>query len=381
MKKIDILFDYAKISNKKIEMRNCAYIYQNRETVFNGKSIRNIMNFINTIKETKRNTVMPIVLLIGNVKIEDKLTYIMLEILCYYVASVLRRQIYVSINAKNQISTEGIDSSPLGLLGKIKKDNVHKFMEKFEKEIYMRHYRKVISREKLEDKSLISKLLTEISSYLSVFDVDKKTSMEIAGVITELVDNVSEHTDGDCLIDIDVTKEYFNVEKKDGLYYGLNVVVLNFSECLLGDKIKQKIMNDDILNDRHKKIKEAYSVHKSFFDGERYKEEDFFNVCSFQHHITGRCEFNDTGGTGLTKLISSLEKKSEANQCYMVTGERVIFFRENYLEYNSENWIGFNDENDFLGHKPLGSLIDTCHIYIPGTAYNLNFVMKKENIK
>ena len=112
-----------------------------------------------------------------------------------------------------------------------------------------------------------------------------------------------------------------------------------------------------------------------------YKEEDFFNIASFQHKISGSIKKNTTGGTGLTKLVSSLEKQSDAHKCYLITGNRALWFFHQYLEYNQDGWIGFNTENDFLNKTPAYTVIGPNSIYLPGTAYNLNFVMKRRTEK
>ena len=36
----------------------------------------------------------------------------------------------------------------------------------------------------------------------------------------------------------------------------------------------------------------------------------------------------------------------------------------------------FNDENDFLNRRPANGVFTQGTIYMPGTAYNLNFVIK-----
>ena len=55
-------------------------------------------------------------------------------------------------------------------------------------------------------------------------------------------------------------------------------------------------------------------------------KEDFYNICSFQHKISGRKDVKSTGGTGLTKLIQTLEKMSDAHKCYVVAGKKVVNF-------------------------------------------------------
>ena len=48
------------------------------------------------------------------------------------------------------------------------------------------------------------------------------------------------------------------------------------------------------------------------------------------------------------------------------------------LSYDDDNWVGFNTANDFLTQIPDVQCIEKSKIFFPGTAFNLNFVMKLE---
>ena len=61
-----------------------------------------------------------------------------------------------------------------------------------------------------------------------------------------------------------------------------------------------------------------------------------------------------------------------------VIGARKINFIKSMLTYDENNWVGFNAEGDFLTKKPSLRCINNSGLYFPGTAYNLNFVMKRE---
>lgn len=55
-----------------------------------------------------------------------------------------------------------------------------------------------------------------------------------------------EHARSDCLIDIDVQEDFM----KEGApaeesYYGVNIVVVNYSDILLGDELKVKLKERD----------------------------------------------------------------------------------------------------------------------------------------
>ncbi|OMD87937.1 MULTISPECIES: hypothetical protein [Paenibacillus] len=361
---------------KKFNLNNNFIVYKLNKSNFDGTVIKDIIGFVNAVEEKYHMMKLPIHFDLGNIQIRDKLTYIMFECVCNYLLKTCKRKVFVTVKAQEKINTEGIKSSPLLLLGTNQKERFSKFLQKFNKEIYKSHYRRVIETKENDDPYLLSRIMSDIDSFLKMFSVAKQYRDAITEVIIELAGNALEHTDTDCLIDLDVTTPY-NKKETEGIFYGINITIINFSPKLLGYSLSEKIKQKDILNDRHLKLLDAYTMHKQNFSSQ-YGEEDFFNIASFQHKISGRLSNESTGGTGLTKLISRLEGYSEAYLCYVITGNRAVFFERDYLSYNDEGWIGFNESKDFLTQIPETKLLSGSNINMPGTAYNLNFVMKKE---
>ncbi len=362
---------------KRYSIRNGGIYYHNSEFIVDGTKIKEIMGFIKNVNKKYNNTNIPIILDLGKVEFKDKLTYIILECICHCVMTVYGKKVIILCNVQRTIWTEGIYSSVLPLLSSAKSDCFVKFTDNFMGEIYGRHYRKIVKVEDWNDKYLNCKIMEQVDWFLKNLHVDKENRDALSEVVSELAGNVHDHVNGDCLIDIDVTLEY---EKEDdiGEYYGVNLVVLNFSSKLFGEGIREKLNNGHILNERFKIVKEAYKNHQRLFSGENYVEEDFFNITAFQHKISGREKDFTNGGTGLTKLISSLQERSETHNCYMISGKRAIFFRQELLHYDEEKWIGFNDNNNYFDEKPSDTVLGGSYIFFPGTAYNLNFVMRKE---
>lgn len=371
----ELLFEKnPNVASQKYKIRNMYIEYNLRGLKFDGYAIRDIIRFVNFVQSKYKSIKIPIIFNLGNIIIEDKLAYIFFECICDYLIRHCGRNVKLLCKPQRSIWTDGIESSPLLLLN-TKKSHIEKFKQKFNMDIYKNHYRRVV-RCGDENIYLLSEIMDDIDYFLKAFGVIEESRKEVAEVVVELVGNANEHAGSDCLIDLDVTEVY----QKEGIgenYYGINLVVINFSDILLGDGIRYKIETpEENLNDRHKELLAAYNFHKKMFDNQ-YCEEDFFNIASFQHKISGRMDNTATGGTGLTKLIHSLENKSDAHKCYVLSGDRVLWFHKEYLEYE-DGWIGFNESHDFINAKPdLGSL-SFCPVYIPGTSYNLNFVLKKE---
>lgn len=371
-----LLQENGKKQIKKFKLNNNSIVYKFNKSTLDLTVIKDIIGFVNAVEEKYHKIKFPIHFDLGNINIMDKLTYIMFECVCNYLLETCKRKVIVTVNANEKINTEGIKSSPLLLLGTNQKERFSKFLQKFKKEIYKSHYRRVIEAKENNDPYLLSRIMSDIDSFLKMFSVTKQYRDAITEVIVELAGNALEHTDTDCLIDLDVTTPYDKKETR-GTFYGINITIINFSPKLLGYSLSEKIKQKDILNERHLKLLGAYTMHKQKFSSQ-YGEEDFFNIASFQHKISGRLSNESTGGTGLTKLISRLEGYSEAYHCYVITGNRAVYFVRDYLSYNDEGWIGFNESKDFLTQIPETKLLSSSNISMPGTAYNLNFVMKKE---
>lgn len=110
---------------------------------------------------------------------------------------------------------------------------------------------------------------------------------------------------------------------------------------------------------------------------DNYFENDFYTLSSFQHKISGSDRKNATGGTGLTRLINSLEEKVDNHYCYMISGKRILYFTNGCLKFDKDKFIGFNDSNDYMTSIPNKNIFATGNVFIPGTAYNLSFAIKK----
>lgn len=372
----ELLLEYNnEIKSKKILIKEGCAIFKRASGAFDGDTIHSVIGFINMLHKKYPNINMPISLEFGEITFVDKLTYIMLEVICYILINKYHHNVYVKFKSKNNIFTDGIESSPLLLLKTGEKEHVKKFIEKYKFEIFKKHYRRLLSQDDMRAERL-SIIMSEITFILGAFSVSEKYVEEISEVIIELIGNVSEHTDASCLVDIDITADTYTKRGTDGRFFGINLVVLNFSHSLFNESIKRRILLEEMKPEsRYQQVKDAYEFHNCNFDKE-YMEDDFFNIAAFQHRISGNNKKEITGGTGLTKLIHSLEKRSDAHQCYLISGNRGLWFVTDLLEYNKDYWIGFNKEKNFLSQLPEKRIFAPGSIFMPGTAYNLNFVMK-----
>lgn len=352
------------------------YTYIHNNNNFGLGDFSEILSFVNFVINNFKLK-LPFCFCLGQITFDDKLSYICLESLCYHLI-YNGYKVYLDFLPKFGIGTEGVVSTPMNLLLQEKNNdsNTKKFLEKFKFEIYGSHYRVLAKRDNNKNGELPSKVMFDIKTFLGILDVEDKYISEIAEVVSELVDNSLEHSSSDCLIDIDVSTNYKKRNDPYGNYYGVNIAIMDLDKKLLGSKIRKFLLGNEE-NLWYNKLKEAYNYHKAYWNL-KYSEDVFFMLSAFQRKISSRKREYITGGTGLTTLISTIEKDSDAYNCYVISGNHILKFNHDSLGFDENEWVGFNKENDFINHIPDLSNILRSNLYYPGTAYNLIFVLKKE---
>lgn len=388
MKYIERILQANPIKDKHVKMYRNGVHFISKDYIFSVATIRKIISFINGVKGRYKTVKVPFYFELGNIIIEDKLTYVIFECICYLLISE-GHSVYIFWRPEKSILTDGVFSSPLRLLSNEENTtNRNKFSDKFLFDTHFKHYRKVIR--KTED-NYLGIVMDDINNFLKYQPVSDGISdgnrAQISEVIAELAGNACEHGDSDCLVDIDITdiheKEVDGVIE-DGKFIGINIALLNFSIKAFSDDLKIKCSQEN-LSDRYQKLVEAYEFHKSKFDSKDknsensgYYDVDFWNVACLQDKISGRIDEKYSGGTGTTILIRSFQEQSDTDNCYITSGKRVVYFKKEYLSYDESHWIGFNQKNDFFSDIPDDEVIGKCPLDFPGTGFNLNFVIKME---
>lgn len=349
-----------------------------KSKAFNGTSVANLLKKLSFVVLRYKKGCKWINLFFDIFHPDDKLVYIILECIIYSLAVEYEYIVHIYMKKpEEEIYTNALWESPIisQLAGK-REQNISGFAKKFAFDIHDRHFRRILSSKDMNGER-VALLMGDIKSFLKPFDIEKEYRDKIAEVVTELIDNCGEHTEADCLVDIDVSDTLKHKQDEQHIYYVVNIVVLNFSDKLLGaditQKIKQKFFDK---SKRYHDVSDAYDYHKKFFD-KGYTEEDFFNITVFQDRISGRKNEENSGGTGLTELIYLLEKNAKFHHCYILSGDKGIAFEPDFLEYNSEEWLGFNKSKDYLGNIPDKDVLIRSDTFFPGTAYNFTFVRKK----
>lgn len=303
----------------KTSIKEGAVVFECDREQFDGPLLRRIFRFVNAINAKGYPSGIPVRFFFRKkIQFSDKLTYVLFECICYQLIQS-NHPVYVYINPRYSITTHGYSSSPLKLLSTGKLTSVSKFSDKFHHDFYQFHFRRVLCNNAQEDE--LSKLMDDIAIFQKPFNIKDDEREKIAEVLVELVGNAKEHSSGDCLIDFDISEKYIKRGVDGKNYHGINIAILNFSPELLNTSIKRKLCDCENLSERYNLVQQAYKCHQPYF-GDQYLQEDFYNIATFQHKISGRSGNISTGGTGLTKLIQSLEESSDAYSCYVVSGQR-----------------------------------------------------------
>ena len=374
-----------KYYKRKIRLSTCndngrklkCFLIEYHKNVITGTGMRDIIHLLHYTVVKYSALKYPIMLDIGETSFNDKLVYIVLECVIHIVMEKYHRKVYICYKVTDSIWTEGFKYSCLNNVN----DGFDIFEKKFKYDLDRKHFRKVFTYQDYCDKKCLSKLMTDIRCFLKNNCINESSVDELTEVLIELVGNSVEHAKTDCLIDLDLTDDTYKSTADDlDNYYGLNACVVNFSKELFYVPLMNKMKSSQEVNERHIWVKKAKNNHERYFS-DKYSEKDFYTISSFQDKISGSIQKNKTGGRGLTSLISSLGEKASDQLCYMASGNRALFFYADHMRFNKEEFIGFNKNNDYINSIPEDGVIRDVDVYLPGTMYNLSYVIKKESIE
>lgn len=379
MKNIEKLFTKNSKKRLSVTYKKNGFHYISDTKVFDSGVLLSIIDYVNAVRKKYPKIKPPIYFefVHPDIQIQDKLAFIVFECICYSLKKEKRRA-YIFWQPKKNIITQGVYSSPLKLL----KEHNDKYIGKFQTELYLDHFRKMIvfNRERDLKSNYLGKFQQEMEIFLRMFNLSEDRIDKISEMIVELVGNAGEHGNSDCLVDIDIADDYAK-KGVEGTFYGINIAIISFSDKLLGQGVQAKIKENEFNEGRYLELSKAYQNHLKFIQGSptgSYNEEYFWNIAALQDKISGRKDSNVSGGTGLSVLIKSLQEEAENATCYMLSGNKILFFNDEFLNYDENNWLGFNKEKDFFNFQPNEEILAESNVYIQGTAFNLSFAMRKE---
>lgn len=348
-------------------------------------------NTLNKISTSVKKLNYPYIFLeLNSIHLRDKLSIELLEKSIFDLIINTNKTIVISaIVNPNNINTELMKVSPLLYLG-VKNYRNGNYSKKLFLKLYkfdiskisdygVYHYRRFVYKDKV-DNSYYAKIISDLNTTLPGF-IPIKEKQSIAELVCELVENSITHGNSNCLFDIDVTTNHYKKYKNsDDSYFGVNIGVINESENLFFTKLKNKIKNMSINNNfnssRYKYVYDSYYQQQEYFNDD-YNENNFWSLANLQDRISGRGDYVDAGGKGLTKLINTLQTsyETEDSDCYILSGNILLKLKQEHLKYDKNKWLGFNDKNDFM-ELPDKDIFEKNNFYFKGTAYNISFSMK-----
>lgn len=235
------------------------------------------------------------------------------------------------------------------------------------------HFRKICENiEENRKGKFISITMDEIDTFLKCFEFDNEYRNELAEVIVEIVDNALNHSNGDCILCLNVLKNDLHKYK----YVDVAVVVID--DIFIGKEIIKYINKEDKseYSEKNEIVLRALENHKKFFD-EKYNINSFAMISAFQKYVTTRKMSGNSGGTGLTTLIKALIEKSTLNYCYVISGKTNLLFKKEFLNLNEEGLIGFNEKNNYIEMIPNEKVVSINKYDMNVNIYNLQFILKE----
>ena len=121
---------------KKICWTSGMLYYKVQTKIFSECHVYEIIQVLNYIWGVYPNQKISVVFDIGKTKFSEKLVYVMLENICYYILYVRKQRIGILFSVEHTIWIEGIKFSPLMLL-----NNVQEFQKRYVDDIYLQHFR------------------------------------------------------------------------------------------------------------------------------------------------------------------------------------------------------------------------------------------------
>ena len=360
------------------------FISEKNRDQFLIKDVLNFLKWINGLKNKVGNSKTNVYLNLDKAIPVDNLTITFLEYVCYYVITNLNFKLFVNYRFEKRVAMLTSRDTLIKYLANLN-PSLQEYQFEFEKQysLYMLSeelYKRAFDAANIKiDIAFHSKLNQEIYRYLGNHTLlNDSQSLDMAETITELVENAIEHTKTDCFLTIyspanDV--ESFFSDKK---YHALDVSLFNISNKYMGDDVLDKIVNGDIegnLKPVFEHVGKAFDNHSRYFN-DKYDRESFGILAAMQYNVTGRFGAQNDGGTGVPKMIMSLQHSSYLDGCYLISGHKGFQLMENYLGEDADGYVSMN-RGSYVDQVPDNETLLRLNTEFPGTAYHLSFVFEK----
>lgn len=243
------------------------------------------------------------------------------------------------------------------------------YLESYSDTNYFRYY---IKREKRN--FVINQILSDAITFLSINISDPEYARTLAKAFTEMIDNVR-HADSDCVATIKFCDTLIKRENGDPVKaYFINVNdVSNY--CIFG-KLKEQIASNKLNGATKSIVEKSYPFHSQHFINNGYSLDMFCFISVFQNNLTTSSYTGETGGKGLTYLLRTLTSGSLMYNCYALSGDYVLFFKNEYTHVDNNGNIGFNKSGRYYDDLPCREVFAKSPFYYPGTIFLLEIIIE-----
>lgn len=349
-----------------------------KDDCFSIKSIYKIAEHFKWMKENM--DIYETKIIIDSNYIADQSVLTLMEMLIYFVSNEWNFKVTYRFSINENVIGYQIFRKSILFKHNNRKLNLNQYNDEYNKKLIIdrTYFRKICENTEENKKGkFLSITMGDIDIFLKCFEFDDEYRSELAEVIIEIVDNALKHSNGDCILTLNVLKsDHYRYQ-----YVEVTTVVID--DIFIGKEIIEYINKKDKseYSEKNKIVLTAFEKHKLFFN-EKYNINSFAMVSAFQKYVTTRKLSMNAGGTGLTKLINELIEKSTNNFCYVSSGNTNLIFDKEVLKLSDKGLIGFNYENDYLGKIPSEKIVHINKYDMNLNVYNLQFVLKeKENGK
>jgi len=373
MLQIEKLFKKIGSTNHSISSSYVNNKIRIKDNYFSIKSIYKIAQHFKWMKENM--SICETKIIIDSEYIADQAILILMESIIYFVINEWNFKVIYRFSIKENVLGYQIFKKSILFKYNNKKIIIDDYNKEYNKKTSINgdHFRKVCENNEENIKgNFISITMDEVDTFLKCFEFDDEYRNELAEVIVEIVDNALKHSNGDCILNLNVLKNDYHKYK----YVDVAVVVVD--DIFIGKEIVEYIKKKDKseYSEKNKIVLEAYENHKKFF-GEKYNINSFAMISAFQKYVTTRKLSKNTGGTGLTTLINALIEKSTLNVCYAISGDTNLIFKKEFLNLNNEGLIGFNENNNYKEMIPDEKVVSINQYDMNVNIYNLQFILKE----
>ena len=368
---------------KHVSKKGSAYFYKKdrhhidiKDQILNAKSIRTILECLRVVFSLPKRELE---INIFSRDVADNAVIQQMEMIVALTFENGIDKIYLNFNSIIQTSPYIIplDQSVFAL-GKNKDRRYALIKEKYLKEYYRESYseknylRYYVKKDRRDN--LINQILTDANWFFAINIQDKKYAINLAKAFTEMVDNVR-HADSDCIATIKFTDHL--ITKKDGSHVkGYFLYVCDVSKISLFGTLKQAILDNKLYGRTKDIIEQSYTFHQNYFNKDDYSFDKYCLISVFQSTLTTSSSSGETGGKGLTDLIRAITDGSLIFNCYALSGDYVLYFKDELTVIDTNGNISFNNYGNYFTSIPSSTSFGKTAFYYPGTIFLLEIIVE-----